>query len=124
MLLPLFEAVVSFSKGRFGEPRQYVLVQVFLCYYIAAHLVLGVRFNYFTEKGIANRQFVAQLKDWNTLLREETGGKPVAYEGTGTKLAGKYPKLLDTVTPGRHPDDIYLTLHRLNPKRYPLRSEN
>ncbi len=124
MLLPFFEGLINFSKNRFGESRGFVIVQLFLCYYIAVHLVLGVRFNYFTEKGVTNRLFIAQLKDWNSLLREESGGKPVAYEGTGTKLAGKYPRLPDTVTPGRHPDEIYLTLHRLNPERYPLRSEN
>ena len=74
---------------------------------VAANLFAGSDFEYFVDHGIRDRIYIAQLRDWRA---RNTG----AYEGTGSDLAGLFPIFPPTMTPGRHPDEIYQTLVALD----------
>lgn len=89
--------------------------------FIAEQLAAGRAFQYFGDRHVQDREYAARLRDWNEQLLALSPDVPVAYEGTGTPLAGLYPLHLDSITPGRHPDQVYGVLHWLDPRRYPRR---
>ncbi|MCC6954040.1 MAG: hypothetical protein IT290_07970 [Deltaproteobacteria bacterium] len=77
----------------------------------ATNLFAGADFEYFVDHGVRDRIYIAQLREWRT--RVPSG----PYEGTGTDLAGLFPIFPPTMTPGRHPDEIYRTLTQLDERR-------
>ena len=88
-----------------------------LTLWISCQLLLGASFETYSSAGSRNRDFAAQLQDWR-MKCSSVGAKN--YEAQGTSLAGLQPTYPPTVTPGRHPNQIYVVLHWLNSGGYPL----
>jgi len=84
---------------------------------LAVHFCVSKNFDYFTRQGFEHRLFVEQLTSWRSQLKTLPEG--TSYEATGTSLSGMHPANRPTITPGRHPNDLYEVLHWLNPTTYP-----
>ena len=127
MMLPLISGIFRIVEERHTSKVKrsvvFILGELFLCYFLTAQLFVGRRFEYFTEKGYEHRVYIQQLADWNKRLKALSPDKPLPYEATASDLQGLFPIHLETITPGKHPDEIYKVLHWLNEEKYPLRSE-
>jgi hypothetical protein len=118
MLLPVFLLLFGSNKDKPRLPAFFSsFITSFALLFIGAHifaqLYLSLKFDSFTENGIKNHIFAEQLWQWRTKLNQEFPLRDVPYEGTDTPYAGLQPIYPETVTPGRHPDDIYQVLRWL-----------
>lgn len=95
--------------------RNAILSSCFVAY-VFAHLLMTSRFEYFREQGQKNQVFVAALVQWQESLCEVGSSINKSYEGKKTPLSGKFPAMPPTITPGRHPVEIYKVLLWLNPE--------
>ena len=72
------------------------------------------QFTYFTDLGRRHRMYLAELGAWGQQLDERRTTAPqTTYEASGSPVQGMQPTHLETVTPGRHPEEIYKTLRWL-----------
>lgn len=118
MCIPLASACYGFAASARPLLRGAVM-SVFLLL-IGVHFVVGRNFEYFTKQGYEHRLFVSELTSWKKQLRTLSSTQPnVDYEASGTALSGMHPANRGTITPGRHPNDIYAVLHWLNAREYP-----
>ncbi|MCB0322480.1 MAG: hypothetical protein KDD69_02870, partial [Bdellovibrionales bacterium] len=117
MVLPALRGILALPASRVGKTIRAVVMLLFGLH-LAAQLEVGARFDYFTSQGEVHHAFVSRLTEWNTRRRQN--GAPIpGYEMSGTPWEGLQPPYPQTLTPGRHPDDIARVLHWLHPERHP-----
>jgi hypothetical protein len=102
MLLPIVQYL--FEGQRFNTPRARIaLIGIWLAF--AVQLWTAQQFTYFQEQGQQHQFFADALVDWRRTI-----GESANFEASGTKYAGLQPPYPATLTPGRHPNEIYLVL--------------
>lgn len=92
--------------------------------YVLAHNFMTSQFEYFREQGEKNQVFIVALIKWQESLCEVGSSINKSYEGKKTPLAGKFPEMPSTITPGRHPVEIYKVLLWLNPQLLDFKCKN
>ena len=112
-LLPLFLQIHNQRKAKL-----FLGAVVFL--YTSLHLYHGLSFDNFSSSGAIHKNYLAQHRHWNSLLSTEK--EDASFEGKGTTYAHLQPLFPPTITPGRHPDQVYAVANWLSPECYPLRS--
>jgi len=143
LLLPAFlyflerMPLTSTARSRLPRSSSEVLIrtlslpaQCALIFYFSVHFWEALKFDYFTGAAVKNKIFIAELRDWNQRLASEAELQPksqrasptaiIPYNGAGTTLADLYPILPASLTPGKHPNEIYGVVNWLSPGRYPL----
>ncbi|MFN8390477.1 MAG: hypothetical protein U0136_09330 [Bdellovibrionota bacterium] len=102
-----------------GSALRRRLSTAFFALLLTGQLLSGRFFDYFTAGGYRHRMYVAQLSDWQKQLKAVKPDASPDYEASGTPLQGAQPIQPVTLTPGRHPNEIYAVLHWLNARKYP-----
>lgn len=88
--------------------------------WLTAQLLTARGFDYFSGLGASHRAYLPQLVDWEAKLAALRSTNPsVSFEANGTELSGMQPAHPQTLTPGRHPEQIYAVLRWLSPRRFP-----
>ena len=118
-LIGLVIVLLPISLGMLNRQRTLTLTfNLLLWLVVSVQLWMGSRFDYFTGKGIANREFVGKLVLWKEALDASgPGNASQSYEGQATAIEGLYPVMPSELTPAKRPDDIYSTIKYLNGNR-------
>lgn len=121
MVLPLFGQAAHASPASFAVPNRWrsFLGTLLLSAHLGAALAMGYLFRYFTDQAVPNEIFVDELRAWSEVMANAPGGWE-NYEARGTTYVGLQPLMPLTLTPGRHPSEIYRVLNYLNGERYAL----
>ena len=106
MCLPLVQ--YAFAGQRLAGVRaRLALILIWL--YLSVHLWTATQFTYFQNNGQRHRLFIDSLVDWRQTIGEE-----VSYEAIGTSYEGLQPSYPQTLTPGKHPNEISAVMNWLH----------
>ena len=109
MCLPLVQ--YAFAGQRLSGVRaRLALILIWL--YLSVHLWTATQFTYFQNHGQRHRLFIDSLVDWR-----QTIGEDGPYEAIGTSYEGLQPSYPQTLTPGKHPNDISSVMNWLLGKK-------